>query len=371
MKVSVSEGAVPVAAPVSAAVGHGRMPLIDALKAVASQMIVLHHLAFYGPMTDWTQLLAPGTVEWFSRHARMAVQVFLVVSGFLAVRALAPLGHLQAVNPGALLRKRYISIALPYVVALLVAVGANELASQWMTHSSLSTAAPDLWQFVAHALLLHGLLEMESLSAGVWYVAIDFQLYALLLAVLWLGQRWAAGPPRPTLPRQPWAAPGLVVTVAAASLLLFNRDSGWDEWGVYFFGAYALGGLAWWTCQPHARGWPLAGVVGLVGLALVVDFRERVALAAAVALLLGVSHARGWLYRWPRNPGVAYLGRISYGVFLMNFPVALVVNAWFTRFAPADPWVQTAGVGVAWLACGLAGAAFHHWVEAPLRRWRF
>ena len=34
--------------------GHAskRLPLIDLLKVIASQLIVLHHLAFYGPMSE-------------------------------------------------------------------------------------------------------------------------------------------------------------------------------------------------------------------------------------------------------------------------------------------------------------------------------
>ncbi len=32
-----------------------RMPLIDAFKAIASQLIVLHHLAAYGPLASTAQ----------------------------------------------------------------------------------------------------------------------------------------------------------------------------------------------------------------------------------------------------------------------------------------------------------------------------
>ena len=39
-----------------------RLPFIDALKALASQLIVLHHLAFYGPMSDYARSLAPETM---------------------------------------------------------------------------------------------------------------------------------------------------------------------------------------------------------------------------------------------------------------------------------------------------------------------
>lgn len=62
----------------------------------------------------------------------------------------------------------------------------------------------------------------------------------------------------------------------------------------------------------------------------------------------------------------AWMGRISYAVFLIHFPVCLVVNAAFTRFAPSQPEVQLAGVLAAWLASLAAGAAFHRWIEQPL-----
>ena len=336
------------------------MPFIDALKAVGSQLIVLHHLAFYGPMSDWTHQLAPDLVAWFSQHARMAVQIFLVVAGFLAARSLAPDARLLTDRPLVKLWERFVRVSLPLMAALLLAMVCSEIARYWITHDSLP-APPTLWQFVAHALLLHSLLGVDSLSAGVWYVAIDVQLYALLLGLLWLGQR---------LPRR-WGAASqlLVVAVVLASLFHFNRNSEWDNWAVYFFGAYGLGALAFWVSRAGAaRSAPawLAGMALLTGLALTLDWRTRIALALGVALALAWAHRSGWLFTWPRSRALGYLGRISYGVFLLNFPVALVVNAWFTRYASADAWVQTLGVLVAWLACNLAGAAFHHGVEQRL-----
>lgn len=335
-----------------------RLPFIDALKAVGSQLIVLHHLAFYGPMSDWTHQLAPGLVGWFSQHARMAVQIFLVVAGFLAARSLAPDGGLRSARPLSLLWQRFVRVSLPLMAALLLAMVCTEIARYWMAHDSLP-APPTLWQFVAHGLLVHSLLGVDSLSAGVWYVAIDVQLFALLLGLLWLGRRLG------------WVAPLLVVTVVLASLFHFNRDSGWDNWAFYFFGAYGLGALAYWVSQGDARNhapWWLAGMVLLTALSLAVDWRTRIALALGVALSLAWAHRSGWLFTHPRSRALGYLGRISYGVFLLNFPVALVVNAWFTRYASPDAWTQTIGVLVAWLACNVAGAAFHHGVEQRLGR---
>jgi peptidoglycan/LPS O-acetylase OafA/YrhL len=346
-------------APVGTLTGE-RLMFVDLLKAVGSQMIVLHHLAFYGPMSDWTHRLAPELVTWFSQDARMAVQVFLVVAGFLAARSLAPQGVLRTASPLGQAGQRYVRTALPYIASLLVAMLCTELARLWMAHDSLS-APPGLWQFVSHALLLHTLLDVDSLSAGVWYVAIDFQLYVLLLGLLWLARR-----------RQPAWAQALVVVVVAASLLHFNRDSDWDSWALYFFGAYGLGALTWWATHNdeawRSGRWLLGALVVMALLALAIDFRERIALALTVSLSLACAQRQGWLFTWPRSALVAYLSRISYSVFLLNFPVALVVNALFTRYGSADATVQTIGVLLAWLACNLAGAVFHHAVEQPLGR---
>ncbi len=343
-----------------------RLALIDALKAVASQFIVLHHLAFYGPMSDFTHKLWPALVTWLSQDARMAVQVFLVISGFLSARALAPQGVLRGRHPLRLVLSRYIKISLPYLAALVVAMVCTELARRWMAHDSIPDT-PELLQFLAHALLLHSLLGMDALSAGVWYVAIDFQLFTLFVALLWLARSLGDGAPRATA----HAVMLLTAVLALASLFHFNRDSDWDNWALYFAGAYALGAVACWASLPSATSawrWLLAALVLAAVLALAVDFRERIALALSVAMLLGAAQWGGWLATFPRSRVLAYLGQISYSVFLLNFPIGLVVNAAFTRFAPPDPWVQTMGVLLAWLACNLAGALFYHQVEHRLRR---
>lgn len=341
-------------------------PLIDALKAIGCQLIVLHHLAFYGPMSDAAQPLLPDLMAWLSRDARMAVQVFLVVAGYLAARSLAPDGRLVRRSASGLLWQRYLRVALPCIAALLVAMLCTSLARQWMTHDSLP-APPEWGQFIAHVLLLQSLLDVDALSAGVWYVAIDLQLFALLLGLLWLAGRWPGMAPG----RQPALACGLVALGVLASLFHFNRDADWDDWAAYFFGAYGLGALAWWcssTPAGRAGRWLLCGMAAATLLALAVDFRERIALALLTALTLAWARAHALMAACPGRRALAYLSRISYAVFLLNFPVALVVNAWFTRFASPDPVTQALGVLLAWGACNAAGAVFHHLVEQRLVR---
>jgi len=338
-----------------------RLALIDALKAIASQLIVLHHLAFYGPMSDVAHDLAPTLISWLSQDARIAVQVFLVIGGFLAAKTLAPQGKLLAGNPLAVLHGRYFKLAVPYLAALLLAIVCAAFAGELMEHDSIPEA-PEAVQFVAHALLLQNLLGFNSLSAGVWYIAIDFQLFALLLGTLWLASRLGA-----RINGIRVLGVLFVTVLAGASLFFFNRDSAWDDWALYFFGSYALGVLTYWaSARERGAGW-LGLIAAVVVAALLVDFRTRIAVALLVALTLGIGRRTGGLESWPKNGVLAYLGQISYSVFLVNFPVALAVNAIFANFAPENTLANALGMLVAWLACLLTGAAFHRYIESRTR----
>ena len=334
--------------------------LIDLLKIIAAQCIVLHHLALYGPLSDAVALAAPELAEWFYDYARMAVQVFLVVSGYLTARSLGP-GPLPVHGLVRNVWQRYARLALPFLVALLITVVSAALARPHL-EGDLVPGAPSLMQWLAHASLLHSVLGVESLSAGVWYVAIDFQLYALFALLVWLarGKLWVRGL--------------LVAGMTVASLTWFNLDAEYDVWALYFFGAYGLGALAW---RANART-PDAGrarglyfvtlLVGLVSLALV--FRERIALAIAVSsLLLAFGSAQMHLPRrvdgWVRR-----LSNSSYALFLVHFSVLLLVNAvWATWGLQNHDWAL-AFVLAAWALSLVVSHAFHVQVEQRIAQWR-
>lgn len=336
---------------------------INLLKAGAAQLIVLHHLAFYGPMSDYVQPLWPEVLDWLGGNARIAVQVFLVIGGFLVAKSLAPAGRPGIARPVQAVWRRYAKLAPPFFAATLLAAVLTPVAGIWMLHDSMS-AAVTLGQLSAHALLLHGVLGYESLSAGAWYVAIDFQLYLLTVLLLWLGGCLAG---RRALA---WLMPLAVTVGIVLSLLYFNLDSGWDNWAPYFFGSYGLGLMAWWASDPARKPGAMTALMAMAAvpvlLALAIDYRSRIALALVVACAL-------FLFGRAKTPAqgrawnvINALGRISYAVFLVHFPVSLLVNAWFTAYAPLVPAWQALGMLTAWSASLLAGAAFYRWVEVPL-----
>jgi len=96
-----------------------RMPLIDAFKAIASQLIVLHHLSAYGPLSVAAQGILPGPLGWLYDYARIAVQVFLVIGGFLAARGLSGEGQALAGSPLPLIWKPYPPLATLYAASYL------------------------------------------------------------------------------------------------------------------------------------------------------------------------------------------------------------------------------------------------------------
>lgn len=348
-----------------------RLPGIDALKGLACVMIVWHHLAFYGPMSDVVHPFAPALMDWLYDYGRMAVQVFLVVSGFLVAASLAPQGVAVFELPGRLIFRRYWRLVKPYLVALSVSVLVAALVRPWFAHASVS-AAPTLLQLLAHVFLLQDVLGQEALSAGVWYVAIDFQLYAVVVLVFAFARRFQFQPHAASdaAANTTSASLGvsLVLLLALASLLFFNRQSGFDITALYFCGSYALGMLAFWASSNLGarRGFWLATMVIMGGLALALDFRGRLVVALVTAFglvgLAGLS-PNAWPVRWLQQRWLVQLGRISYSVFLIHFPVCLLVNAIVGYFWPTQLLANVAGLLLAFVLSLLAGSALYRWVE--------
>lgn len=339
-------------------------------------MIVLHHLAFYGPMSDVVHPFVPAFMGWLYDYGRMAVQVFLVVGGFLAAASLAPQGVAVFNAPGRMVLRRYWRLVKPYGVALAVSVLVAALVRPWFAHPSVA-AAPTLPQLLAHVFLLQDVLGQEALSAGVWYVAIDFQLYALTVIIFAASRRFqfrahgnesVSGGAAHTAPVSAQLGVSLVLVAAMASLLFFNRLPAFDITALYFCGSYALGMLAFWAASKMGarRSFWLITMAVMGGLALALDFRGRlvVALVTAFGLVWLAGLLPGaWPVRWLQQRWLVQLGQISYSVFLIHFPVCLLVNAIVGYFWPTQLLANVTGLLLAFLLSLLAGSALYRWVE--------
>ncbi len=311
----------------------------------------------------------PRLINELYDHGRLAVQVFLVCSGFLTAVSLQKKHNLDWRQAWPMVGQRYLRLAIPYLAALSVTVVVTEWIRPEFDFASLS-ATPDVWQALAHVFLMEHLLGMESLSAGVWYVAIDLQLYLIVLFSWLLVNRFVAQHTSLRANRVLWQA-WLVLTML--SLIRWSLNDDLDMYGLYYFGAYGLGLLAFRARKSRIplKGWLILTLMGL--LALWVDPRWRVTTAWGVALLLAAAPER-----WSTLPAVPhvwrkavqYLSRISYSVFVIHYAVSLLVSALVTAFWPESVLANGLGMLAALLGAIFAGAALYRITEKNPQDWR-
>ena len=346
----------------------GRFFWIDLLKAGGCVLIVLHHLAFYGPMSDVVAPVLPRLMNWLALHARLAVQVFLVCSGFLTAQAMLVMSNISVRTVVRSCGRRYLRLAVPLLAALSFTVLLSESIRPAFPHDSLS-AVPNGWQALAHVLFLQNLLGMEALSAGVWYVAVDFQLYLLALLLAWLGQGLARQGWGEATRWQAW----LMAALAVMSLVYWTHLYALEDLALFFLGAYGMGWLAWyarmrWTMLQRGGVWLALGV-----LCAVFDVRGRAFTAWGVSVLLLVMPMFDAGLPQPTalwRRGVQWLSRISYTVFVIHFGVSLLVNAKVSALWPTSLAMNALGMAMA-LALSLgAGEVLHRLTEQGPATWR-
>ncbi|MCL2872562.1 MAG: acyltransferase [Betaproteobacteria bacterium] len=340
-----------------------RLPIIDAFKAIACVLIVLHHLAFYGPMSDVAYPLAPDVFIGLARYARMAVQIFFVIAGFLAAKHFF-IGPTESFSFWKAVGRRYVRLIGPYSAALIAAIVASAIARLFMDHESIP-APPTLSQFFVHLLLLQSILGVDALSAGVWYIAIDFQLFISTLFISFLCWKLIKNPFSRLVINYV-----LLIGLGLASFFYFNLNEKWDCYFLYFAGYYVLGIITYQLVSTaKSPSQTLAGILGLIFvivIALEIDFRERLIVALATSLFFIIFFHINKLRSYPHNRSLLYLGRISYSVFLIHFPVCLVINALFYYWSPDNPWINLLGLFIAFGCSLICGALFFRYVEKNL-----
>ncbi|MBI5543236.1 MAG: acyltransferase [Deltaproteobacteria bacterium] len=349
--------------PANAPSTTGRLHLIDALRALASQLILWHHLALYGPLSDAASLIAPSLVGSLVDYARMT-SVFFVVGGMVTARALTKHPPACLKDVGAALLHRWKRLGPAYLAVVALTIGVNALASGWMSDPMVS-ASPTLDQLLAHVFYLQNILGYESLSAGIWYVAIDFQLTALVVLALALSTFVARATRRSVIQ----IAQALFWPVALGSLFFFNLRAELDVWALYFFGSFFLGMAVQWALSGHLPRAAFFAYLALVIVAGLLEFRPRLLMSAAIAAILFFAARSNALRDRPRNKAVLWLGRMSYSVFLIHFPVWLLLNAVFVRMGWVTPVTGLLAMPIAWLLSIGAGWVFHRYVELPSARW--
>ncbi|MES1213530.1 MAG: acyltransferase [Singulisphaera sp.] len=343
-----------------------RLPLVDAVRAGLASIIAWHHFLLYGPLGEQLAAGEKSSTAWLLNY-RWVVPAFFVISGFVMSRGMMPatwpLRHV-----GIFVVRRYCRLGLPYLAAIGLAVLAAGIARPSLADDVLGHP-PTLPQLAAPVLFLQDILGYQALSAGLWFVCIDFQLSLLLAGLLFVrdavdGRRAL----RRETNRGTFVLFALGWLLALASLFYFNLVATNDVWATYYFGYFFLGMLLFDSMVRPDRPKQFAGYLAAIGAALWYAWRWRLMVAALSGAGLYLADRTGLIARWPRSRVVAYLGRTSYSLFLVHYPVLLVVEACWVRFHWTTTRGSLCGLATAYLASLLVADVFYRWVERPAAR---
>ena len=345
--------------------------LIDFLKVFAALLIILHHLSSYGQMAEDARQFLPGVMTWLFEYGRYAVQIFLVMGGYLAAQSLTRTSDIR--NPRTALKlifNRYLRLFAPYVVALLITILCAWVTRFWVQDEFVGESET-LGQFLAHLFFLQGILGLDSISAGAWYVAIDWQLYAVLAIMFGMF---------PGFRSLIWVSTILIV----ASLLYFNRLSDYENYFIYFIGSYGLGVLAQLAknySDPVVNRLAriLIIIIGLVILVSSFDhlwIRNILAYFVAIALIVWGGRA----YKDEKHAkmhnlvfSILWGSRRSYCAFLLHFSFILLANTLYIAWGMDqrhDGAMALAMMFLALVASWVAANYLYRFVEVPSRHFK-
>lgn len=369
----------------AATVSAGRLPALDAVRAIGSIGVLIYHVAFN------TGISLHGTWNGLLARLDVGVAVFFVLSGFLLFRPFAHAAATGSNRPSAMryLWRRALRILPAYwvtVAVCLVVLPQNfpAPAPDWIHHLTLT-------QIYGPALIRNGLTQTWSLATEV-----AFYLILPLVALAAVGRRWR--------PARALAVSMSGIAITGAWIVAMQLGHIGTQLHTMWLPSYAIwfgGGMALATCHvalatgTAPRGWRLlddiaeapfacwALALGLLAIASTplagprelaeptpAEFATKLALYAVIAVLvvLPVGFGRhnqvksvlsGELARW--------LGAISYGVFLWHPLIIELVLL-------ARGWGGMKGDPLGTLAITLVGALVlgslsYYAIERPIQRW--
>jgi peptidoglycan/LPS O-acetylase OafA/YrhL len=349
-----------------------RSELIDLLKVGACFLIVWHHLALYSPMSDVVSEWFPAFEEFLFEHGLLAVQVFLVVGGYLNAKSWIRALSQVEFQVGPRIWARYERLVMPLLAALSFTVLVTALVRPFFDHSALS-APPTPLQIFAHIFFLQDVLYLEAFSAGVWYVAIDFQLFVIAIAGAWLAHAWQRLSSHGSVIMKALA---LWLLLTLASIFYWNLNPLDEIWGTYFFSAYGLGLCVgcWRYAGIRLSHSSLALILMLLGaLATAYQPRIRLVVALVTSVLLTFYEAGN---RKPieslKAEWIRQLSNATYAIFLIHFGVSLVVSAIVFNFWSENIPINLMGLLMAFVASIWLGRLIHVQIETKppsLKRW--
>jgi peptidoglycan/LPS O-acetylase OafA/YrhL len=345
--------------------------LIDLLKVLAALLIILHHLSSYGQIAIDARSVLPDLMTFLFEHGRYAVQIFLVMAGYLAAQSLTRFATVKFSTQSLLkvILNRYLRLVGPYAAALIFTIACAYIARFWINDEFVGESET-FGHFLAHLFFIQGMLGLDSISAGAWYIAIDWQLYSIL-AILLISF--------PSYHAVIW----VITILGVSSLLFFNRSGEYEAYFIYFIGSYGLGVLAYLAkCFADQRVNRLArAALIIIGLIIAISSMQQIWLRNFLAWFIAIA-----LLLWGNLPYPAFtknnelfLKAISWGslrsysAFLIHFAFILLANTLYiaTGMQAHEGGALAIAMMLGVVLCSTFAANYlYRWVELPSIKWK-
>jgi peptidoglycan/LPS O-acetylase OafA/YrhL len=316
------------------------------LRLVFALFVVVYHLVVLSAAAGWSHLEAP-----LSLLAEIGVQGFFVLSGFLVYASLD-----RSASIGLYAEKRFRRLYPAYAVVVIVCAAAGYAFSAEARANPLAVGEYLGWNLVFANFMapeLPGVFAnnpMTEINGALWTLKIEVMFYLVLPVLAWLLRVFG---------RAHWLLM-IAIYAGAEAWRYLLADMGQVELARQLPGqmSFFITGMALYRLSLAGTRMHIAGLAGAVLLtaSLLVDVLEP-------ARALGLGLAAIWIASgWPRLPDAARFGDLSYGVYIVHFPIIQTVVA-LGLFAA--PWT---GAGLSLAAALVAALLLWYLVEKPALR---
>lgn len=347
-----------------------RFGFIDGLRGVAALAVVIHHIIWFTPWDFFGSDQATWLVYRVGYWGKCGVPVFFVISGFVIAHSLRK----STVTPKFVAKfflRRSMRLDPPYWCAIGVVTLINFVCLAWFTIEP-PTALPSIPQLAAHAFYLQNILGFENVSVGFWTLCIEFQFYMLFVVMLGGAQELAKRSSRfcqldfdsPNVA----SASALIAVfspIMLASLFTFTYFEELDSWFLRYYCLFSLG-----ACLSACRCGMIPKYVAWVALVLFavrvgIEYQRGVASGLVVGLLILLADHRGSLNTWLMSRFWQYLGKISYSLYLIHYPVAHLIMHFGKQWSGDNVPMIYVWMAVSLVASVAAASLMYRLVEAP------
>ncbi len=302
-------------------------PELDGLRAVAVAAVLFFHAG----------------AEW-ARSGFVGVDVFFVLSGYLMTRIIVGDGAQRSFDIWRFYARRVRRI-LPAFYAMLL--GAAVVFSPLLLTSEINEFGRYLASSSVFLSNVYYALRFEYFSAEglqnpllhTWSIAVEVQFYLiapiLFITLLKMGLRRAM-------------VAIVLLFLSLASLFAFGIQYEANPQAAYYssigrFWEFGFGGVMALISSNYLRSFFFSSFSSVLGLALIVAgmfglgldvsiFEENILLAVAGTCLILASSGDGIGQKVLSTPPLLFLGKISYSVYLIHWPVFVAYKMWSFRY---------------------------------------